>query len=233
MLSQYLTKPTETHLKLADQCLRYLLETKNLCLVYGASKHITGLHSQPEHLGSNHEFFGASDASYGMNNDRTSSNGWVFMLFGGPVDYKASKQITVTKSLTEAELLGLSQAASELIQWERVFAEIHLQFNQRTHLYCDNTQTIRLVNQQGQKLDTKLRHVDIHHHWLRQRDQRGDIEIKYLSTNDMPTDGLTKLLPPQKHKHFVKLLNIAEEGVDPRTSVPSAAASGGNGPTDA
>jgi hypothetical protein len=40
-------------------------------------------------------------------------------------------------------------------------------------LYCDNQQTIRLLTQEGQKLDTKLRHIDIHQHWLRQEVQAG------------------------------------------------------------
>ena len=32
----------------------------------------------------------------------------------------------------------------------------------------NNLQTIRLLIKEGQKLDLKLRHVDIHRHWLRQ-----------------------------------------------------------------
>ena len=37
------------------------------------------------------------------------------MLFGGAIDWRASKQKTVTTSSTEAELLALSNAASEMI----------------------------------------------------------------------------------------------------------------------
>ena len=35
-------------------------------------------------------------------------------------------------------------------------------------IQCDNTQTIRLINEEISQLQTKLRHVDIHNHWLRQ-----------------------------------------------------------------
>ncbi|KOS37314.1 hypothetical protein ACN38_g11899 [Penicillium nordicum] len=52
----------------------------------------------------------ASDASFGDNKDRKSSEGYICKLYGGPIDWKASKQKTVTTSTTEAELLALAEA---------------------------------------------------------------------------------------------------------------------------
>ena len=75
---------------------------------------------------------------------------------------------------------------------------------------CDNLQTIRLLTKEGQKLDSKLRHVDIHRHWLRQEVQRGSIQLKYVKTAEMPADGLTKSLPSQKHEIFIKQLGLVK-----------------------
>jgi hypothetical protein len=36
-------------------------------------------------------FTGASDAAYADNPDRKSSKGYIFSLFGGPIDWKAGK----------------------------------------------------------------------------------------------------------------------------------------------
>jgi hypothetical protein len=44
-----------------------------------------------------------------------SSQGYAFKLFGGPVDWKANKQKTVTLSVTESELLTLSQTGKETL----------------------------------------------------------------------------------------------------------------------
>ncbi|KOS36072.1 hypothetical protein ACN38_g13245 [Penicillium nordicum] len=52
----------------------------------------------------------ASDALFGDNKDRKSSEGYICKLYGGPIDWKASKQKTVTTSTTEAELLALVEA---------------------------------------------------------------------------------------------------------------------------
>ena len=60
------------------------------------------------------------------------------------------------------------------------------------------------------KLVTKLKHIDIHQHWLRQEVANGNINIKWVSTNDMIADGLTKALPGQKHAEFLKQLNLVD-----------------------
>lgn len=69
----------------------------------------------------------------------------------------------------------------------------------RFSIKCDNAQTIDLLNMEDPQLRTKPRHVDIHHHWLRQEVQANRIAVDWLPTADMPSDGLTKMLPIQ-HK---------------------------------
>jgi hypothetical protein len=60
-------------------------------------------------------FFRASDASFADDVEtRRSSQGYVFQLFGMTVDWKSTLQRTITKSITEAELLALSLARSEM-----------------------------------------------------------------------------------------------------------------------
>ena len=59
-------------------------------------------------------------------------------------------------------------------------------------------------------MDTKLRHVDIHQHWLRQEVQEHRVELKWLPTAEMPADGFTKALSAQKHATFVAQLNLVD-----------------------
>lgn len=69
-------------------------------------------------------FTAASDAAFADNPDRKSSEGFLFKLYGGPLDWTAKKQRTVSTSTTEAELLALSEAAKQLIWWKRFFQDI-------------------------------------------------------------------------------------------------------------
>lgn len=133
------------------------------------------------------------------------------MLFNGAIDWKASKQKTVTTSSTEAELLAISTAAKETIWWTRFFEAINFDPGHETYIQCDNKQTIRAFTTDTPKFTTKLRHVDIHRHWLRQEVQPKRITIEWTPTNSILADGLTKSLPPQRHKEFVRLIGLRRD----------------------
>ncbi|RMZ86702.1 hypothetical protein DV736_g6071, partial [Chaetothyriales sp. CBS 134916] len=70
------------------------------------------------------------------------------------------------------------------------------------------TRTLRLINEDSVKLTTKLRHVDIHNHWLRQEAQARRVLFEYLETAQMPADRFTKALPRQKYGEFIKLIKM-------------------------
>jgi hypothetical protein len=118
----------------------------------------------------------ASDAAFADDRaTRRSTGGYLFQLFGGPIDWHSTKQKTVTTSSTEAELLALTYATKETIWWQRFFQNIHFDPGHDLTISCDNQQTTRLMTKDAPKLTTKLRHVDIHQHWMRQEVQEGRI----------------------------------------------------------
>ena len=83
-----------------------------------------------------------------------------------------------------------------------------LKLNELLVVKCDNSQTLRLVKEESMKLSTKLRHVDIHNHWLRQEYAERQVLFEWTPTKDMIVDELTKALPLQQHKAFIKLIKI-------------------------
>ena len=132
-------------------------------------------------------------------------------LFGGVIGWRANKQETVTTSTTEAELLALSQAAKEALFVSKLIKELKVKLdNSYIHIECDNTQTIRLVTEEIAILQTKLRHVDIHNHWLRQEVQNGMISVEYTKSARMMADGLTKALQNNDFQRFVEQMNLQD-----------------------
>ena len=103
-------------------------------------------------------------------------------------------QATVTTSTTEAELLGVERTAKAMIALKRLFAEILLDLGEVWKIHCDNKQTIRLIVSEGERITTKLRHVDIQNMWLRQEHSKGTFEITYLFIIEIPADRLIKNL---------------------------------------
>src|SRR5467141_3118701 len=178
-LSRFLTNPGPKHHAAADRVLLYLSRHKNFGLQFG---------------GKEDNFIVASDASFADNSlDRKSSQAYAMKLFGSLIGWRANKQDTVTTSTTEAELLALSQAAKEGQYISRLLRELAVKLDDhRIEIQCDNTQTIRLVNEEITRLQTKLRHVDIHNHWLRQEVFQKRIRVLHTKSRDMIADGLTK-----------------------------------------
>jgi Reverse transcriptase (RNA-dependent DNA polymerase) len=198
-LTQFNHNPSEDHHKAIDRVIQYLYSTRDRAIRFGDGA--PGVQA----------FICASDASFADNAaDRKSSQGYIMKLFGGPIAWRANKQDTVTTSSTEAELLALSQTAKEAIYTRRLLEAMKLNFgeDERLSIKCDNLQTLRLIREPQAKLITKLRHVDIHNHWLRQEFAQGRVNFEWISTKEMIADGLTKALPRQRFEVFVRLIGL-------------------------
>jgi hypothetical protein len=216
-LSRYLQNPGQKHVSAAYYAWRYLIGQKRLAIgAQGgrtADGHTMYASTGPEITNADTEplFYGASDAAFADDlPTRRSSHGYLFMLYGMPIDWKATLQRSVTKSTTEAELLALSTAASELQAWNRLFKHIKFDLGIVLTIYCDNLQTVGVVTKDEDKLFTRLRHVDVHQHWLRQEVTDGRVSVQWKPTNLMPADGLTKILVRQKHVEFLRQLGLRD-----------------------
>jgi hypothetical protein len=197
-LSRSLTNPGPEHLKAVRKAIRYLFLTKGYALCFGG-------------IGEMQALFAASDASYADDLEtRRSSQGYLISLFGGLIMWKATRQSTVTTSTTEAELLALSETARQTVGLQRLFYELHFDPEEKFDIRCDNQQTIRLVLGQRERIQTRLRHVDVHNMWLRERAVEGAFDVTFLPTAEMPADGLTKALPRQRFEPFRAMLNLTD-----------------------
>jgi len=99
-----------THDVAATRAIAYLYQMKTLAIEY-SNENVK-----------NYIFARASDAVFGDNSvSRKSTEGYLFTLYGGPIDWQLTKQKSVTKSSIKAELLALSYAATESIWWQWFF----------------------------------------------------------------------------------------------------------------
>jgi hypothetical protein len=195
-LARFLINPGPKHHKAADRVLWYLDRHRMYALK----------------LGGGDDYSISTDASFADNSlDRKSSQAYVMTLFGGSIGWQASKQDTVTTSTTEAELLALAQGVKEGKYVHRLLTELNIKLTSPVlQVLCDNKQTIGLLEKDAPRLRTKLRHVDIHNHWLRQEVQQGAIEVFYTPTNDMIANGLTKALTQQEHALFLEQVGVQD-----------------------
>ena len=115
-LSNFLTNPSPDHIAAANRCIQYLYSSRYLAIMFD------GLNNTKDKA-----FKAYTDSSFADDQqDRKSTQGYLFTLFGGPIIWKSGKQIMVITSSTEAELLALSTAGKEAIAAIRLFWDICL-----------------------------------------------------------------------------------------------------------
>ncbi|GJW52787.1 hypothetical protein Tco_0096872 [Tanacetum coccineum] len=92
------------------------------------------------------------DVGFKIDRDDTKSQiGYVFILNGGAVDWKSSKQSTIAMSATESGYIAASKADMEAV-WIRKFISglgIVPTINEPLNMYCDNSAAIHYANETG------------------------------------------------------------------------------------
>ena len=142
------------------------------------------------------------DAAFGSHVDGKSHTGSIITLGGGPVYVRSTKQKIVTKSSTEAELVGLSDEAGPAMN---VASFVKLQgYVPKTCIYQDNMGTIAMIKT-GKSKSLRTKHIKVRYFWLCEQ-MEDDLQIEYMPTGKMIADILTKPMQGALFKRFVKLL---------------------------
>lgn len=186
LLARYLTNPTEAHWQGAKSVLQYLNSTAGYSLTYNGK-----LASEP---------LGYCDADYAGDTDtRRSTSGAVFTMCGGAVVWYSKRQQSVSVSTCEAEYIGASMAVKDALWLRQVLADTHL-FEQLGPIRVrgDNQSSLKLIR--NPITSARSKHIDIAHHFVRERAALGHITFSYIPTAEMVADVLTKALPAEKHK---------------------------------
>jgi hypothetical protein len=122
------------------------------------------------------------------------------------VSWASKKQNSVALSTAKAEYIAAGHCCAQLL-WMRQNLRDYGYKLTKVPLLCDNESAIRMADNPVEHSRTK--HIAIRYHlWNHQ--QRGDIEIAYVSTKEQLADIFTK---PLDEKTFTKLrheLNILD-----------------------
>ena len=109
MTSRFQKDPGVDHWTAVKNILKYLRRTKDLILVYGGEEHLT--------------VTGYCDASFQTDRDDSKSQtGYLYMLNGGAVYWKSSKQDSTADSTVEAEYMAACEAGKTGV-WIREFID--------------------------------------------------------------------------------------------------------------
>ena len=147
----------------------------------------------------------------GCEDSRRSTSGWVFTLAGDPVSWNAQRQRIVATSTLDAEYIAGAEAAKEAV-WIRNFINnlripgIHVK---SVPLYVDCNSALRLTR--NPEFLSKSKHIDVKHHFIREKVEEGKINTMRVNTKDNLADILSKPLPRETHNNLITRLGLSQE----------------------
>ena len=134
------------------------------------------------------------------------------MLAGAAVSWVSKRQPTVALSTAEAEYTTACLAAQE-IQWIRqMLTEIGAPISKEpTTVHADSQSAIHMCNN---PTAGRAKHIDIKMHFVKEAQERGVVNFKYIPTSEEAADVLTKALNGPK---IVKFRNIIHGDIETAT----------------
>ena len=156
------------------------------------------------------------DAAYAVHPNMRSHTGGSMSMGTGVLHCKSTRQKLNTKSSTEAELVGVSDYIPYNI-WLMHFLK-HQGFELEVNvLYQDNQSAMKMEKNGRNSCTGNSRHVNIRYFWVKDRIEKGEVDLRYCPTEKMLADYFTKPLQGAAfmrfwyvvmgHKHIDSLYN--------------------------
>ena len=191
-LARYMSKPTTTHWTAAKHVLRYLAGTTDYGIIFTPSDSTLNAYCDANHAGDI--------------DTRRSTTGYVFTFNNGAITWSSRLQPTVAASTTEAEYMAAASTVKEALWLRKLFTDLDL------HIACidiksDSQSAIHMLK--NPVISLRSKHIDIVHHFARERVARGEVNFFYIPTDSMVADILTKPVPTNKFKFCRDAMGIA------------------------
>ena len=171
--------------KAAKHTLRYIQGTLDFCLTFNPA-------TAPQ-INTSCPLLGYCDADWASNKlNRRSTTGYAFTIYGALICWKSRLQPTVALSTTEAEYMASTNAACQAIWLSKILSDFKIPA-QPIILFNDNMGSVLLA--QNPIYNEKSKHIDIKHHFIREKVQDGAIKIQHIASKLNLADFFTKQLP--------------------------------------
>ena len=193
-VAQFSSKPDRSHWEAVKRILAYIRGTVRHGITFGSNVN-------------NSRLCAYSDSDFAGNvDDRRSTSGNLFMLYGGPVAWCSKRQKCISLSTTEAEYVAASTAAKELVWLRHLLEDIGCKQLGPTELRCDNQSAVQLVR--NPQFHQRTKHIDVKYHHIRDLQERKQLEVVHVSTDVQLADILTKGLEARRFKFLCNEIGV-------------------------
>lgn len=150
------------------------------------------------------------------------------MSMGALVAWQSKLQPTIAPSTTEAEYQVAATTIKETLWMRNLLKQLLEPKSIKVNILIDNQSALRLLK--NPQSVTQAKHIDVQHHFIRERAMRKEIDMMYYPTESMWADYLTKPIPAPKFKECIQTLGMILPRIMPSGSVGKNGLSQENSP---
>lgn len=169
--------------------LRYLRGTVNYGLIYTRQNHCEL------------NCFVDSDWA-GDKVDRKSVSGYLYKLNHDILSWSTRKQVCVSLSSTESEIVALCSSIQEGLWLGKIINDLHVNLNV-FNVFEDNQGCINIIKNPGN--NKRVKHIDIKYRFICDKVTSKELNLMYIDSKNQTADILTKALSKDS---FIKLRNL-------------------------
>nr|GFA56806.1 retrovirus-related Pol polyprotein from transposon TNT 1-94 [Tanacetum cinerariifolium] len=181
--ARYQAQPTEKHLTAVKRIFRYLKYTIHMGFWY------------PKDTGFKLTAFLDSDHAGCLDSHKSTYGGIQFLGGDKLVSWSSKKQDCTSISSAEAEYVSLSACCAQVLWMRTQLTDDGFHFDKIT-MYCDSKAALSISCNPVQRSRTK--HIDVRYHFIKEKVEKGIVELFFVETEYQLADLFTKALPVER-----------------------------------
>eukprot|EP00253_Pinus_taeda_P007176 PITA_07176 len=186
VLSKFMSKLEKEHWTIVKRVFRYLCGTSDYGLCYQGRPGLDRVL----------DICGFVDVDWAGDLDqRRSTSGYVFNLFGGTVSWMSKKQFVVALSITKEEYMVGTDARKQVVWLQRLCSSMGL-VQGAIRIDCDSQSAIFLAKNPA--YHSKTKHIDVQYQFVRDMIEDNKVLLVKVDTLKNIVDALTKFVSFEK-----------------------------------
>ena len=180
LLSRYLSDLGQSHWKAAKKVLRNLQGTKDLMLTYWRTDTL--------------EVVGFSNSDYAgcMDDKKSTSFGYIFMMDEGAISWNSVNQTLTTSSTMEVEYVACCEATFHLIWLQNFISALEVvhSISRPLKLFYDNSTSVSFSR--NTRSTSRSNHIDVKFFFVKEKVAESFFLVEHMPMTSMLLDPLTK-----------------------------------------